>query len=97
LADFFIHDELLRHNFHLFSRISVPLLHVLSLHALVLYKDSPVWRVWANICGVQTGDNNTPVPSYHSYEIIPSLLSDPCALMLKFILMSPLQLDQGEF
>jgi hypothetical protein len=61
----------------------------------MLYKDWPVWRVWANICGIQTSDNNTPVPSYHSYEKIPSLLSDPCALMLKFILLAPLQLDQG--
>lgn len=37
------------------------------------------------------------VPSYSSNDAIPALLSDPCALMLKFILLAPLHLDQAYF
>lgn len=57
--------------------------------------DSPVWTLWASLCGIQIYDNNTLVPS-RSNELIPILLSDPSALMLKFILLAPLQLDLGE-
>lgn len=85
--------------------LSVPLLHVLSLHVRLMINeelpvrltndDSPVWTLWASLCGIQIYDNTTLVPS-RSNELIPILLSDPCALMLKFILLAPLQLDLGK-
>lgn len=88
----------------------VPLLHVLSLHVrlllnddclvrLMMNEDGPVWRSWATLCGIATDDNKAPVPSYPSSDAckVPSLVADPCALMLKFILLAPLQLDQGNF
>lgn len=93
-------------NFSMF--IAVPLLHVLSLHVrlminddclvrLMMNDDWPVWRSWASLCGLVIDENNAPVPSYtfNDFDKMPSLISDPCALMLKFILLAPLQLDQG--
>jgi len=65
----------------------VPLLHLLSVHVRVLI-EWPEWNVWAALCGLLINDD-TPVPS------MPNLLADPCALMLKFILLIPLHLDQG--
>lgn len=38
----------------------------------------------------------TSAPGYGNNEAIPALLNDPCALMLKFILLAPLHLDQGK-
>lgn len=58
-------------------------------------EDWPIWTMWASLCGIQIYDNTTLVPS-RSNESIPLLLSDPCALMLKFILLAPLQLDLGK-
>lgn len=127
----------------------VPLLHVLSLHVRLMINDVsstrfkagddwPVWRSWANLCGVHlaqhesdedslsslaaassstaataaalgllpdvddSGGNSTAAattssPAYSNTEIVPALLSDPCALMLKFILLAPLHLDQVYF
>lgn len=73
--------------------IKVPLLHVLSAHVRVL-TEGPLWRSWATLCGLQSNDS-APVPS-HCRESIPSLLADPIALMLKYILLAPLHLDQGK-
>lgn len=70
----------------------VPLLHVLSVHVRVLI-ELPLWRSWASLCGLPN-DDAAPVP-LHSREHIPSLLSDPIALMLKYILLAPLHLDEG--
>lgn len=81
-------DELF--SFVLF--ISVPLLHVLSVHVRVLI-EWPLWRSWATLCGLPINDSS-PVPS-HCLELIPSLLVDPIALLLKYILLAPLHLDQG--
>lgn len=53
--------------------------------------EKPVWRTWASLCGLPINDG-AQVASYG----IPSLLSDPIALMLKFILLAPLHLDQGK-
>lgn len=53
----------------------------------------PLWRSWASLCGLPN-DDAAPVP-LHCREHIPNLLSDPIALMLKFILLAPLHLDQG--
>lgn len=63
---------------------------------LRLSDDWPVWNLWASLCGIPFQETNTLVPSSHSAELIPILLSDPSALMLKFILLAPLQLDQGK-
>lgn len=71
---------------------SVPLLHVLSVHVRVLI-EWPLWRSWATLCGLPITDSS-PVPS-HCLELIPSLLVDPIALLLKYILLAPLHLDQG--
>lgn len=83
----------------------VPLLHVLSLHVRLMINDDwwvrlandewPVWNLWASLCGISFNESNMLVPS-HSTELVPILLSDPCALLLKFILLAPLQLDQGK-
>ncbi|CAD7090025.1 unnamed protein product [Hermetia illucens] len=72
----------------------VPLLHVLSVHVRVLV-EWPLWRSWASLAGLPVTDS-APVPS-HCRELIPSLLSDPIALLLKFILLAPLHLDQVYF
>ena len=81
---------------------------MLSLHVRIMINDEnmersvmnddwPIWRSWASLCGLVIEYNNAPL-SYHgnnNQDKIPSLISDPCALMLKFILLAPLQLDQG--
>lgn len=72
---------------------TVPLLHVLSVHVRVLL-EWPVWRTWASVCGLPITDGS-PVPS-HCTELI-NLLDDPCALLLKFILLTPLHLDLGNY
>ncbi|XP_067642366.1 E3 ubiquitin-protein ligase Ubr3 isoform X2 [Eurosta solidaginis] len=72
----------------------VPLLHVLSVHVRVLV-EWPLWRSWASLAGLPVTDS-APVPS-HCRELIPSLLADPIALLLKFILLAPLHLDQDFF
>ncbi|KAJ6638423.1 E3 ubiquitin-protein ligase Ubr3, partial [Pseudolycoriella hygida] len=72
----------------------VPLLHVLSAHVRVL-TEWPLWRSWASLCGLPN-DDSAPVPLL-CMEYIPHLLSDPIALMLKFILLAPLHLDQVYF
>uniref|UniRef100_A0A7G3AHS3 E3 ubiquitin-protein ligase n=1 Tax=Lutzomyia longipalpis TaxID=7200 RepID=A0A7G3AHS3_LUTLO len=72
----------------------VPLLHVLSVHVRVMI-EWPMWQSWAKLCGIPLTDE-APVPVYFD-EIIPSLLADPCALMLKFILLAPLHLDLAYF
>ncbi|XP_055371277.1 E3 ubiquitin-protein ligase Ubr3 isoform X2 [Condylostylus longicornis] len=72
----------------------VPLLHVLSVHIRVLVV-WPLWRSWALLAGLPIFDS-APVPS-HCKEFIPSLLADPIALLIKFILLAPLHLDQVYF
>lgn len=85
----------------------VPLLHVLSFHVRLMIVNKNVhfgnyaWemdRAWASLCGIQTVESIAPVPSYSNPVNIanPSLITDPCAQLLKFILLAPMQLDQGE-
>lgn len=71
----------------------VPLLHVLSVHVRVLV-EWPLWSSWASLAGM-TVTETAPVPN-HCREVIPALLADPIALLLKFILLAPLHLDQGK-
>ncbi|XP_001963942.3 E3 ubiquitin-protein ligase Ubr3 [Drosophila ananassae] len=72
----------------------VPLLHVLSVHVRVLV-EWPLWSSWASLAGLPVSDTE-PLPA-HCVELIPSLLADPIALLLKFILLAPLHLDQDYF
>ncbi|KAL9877993.1 ubr3 ubiquitin ligase isoform 2-T2 [Glossina fuscipes fuscipes] len=72
----------------------VPLLHVLSVHVRVL-AEWPLWSSWASLAGM-TVTETAPAPA-HCREVIPSLLADPIALLLKFILLAPLHLDQEFF
>ncbi|XP_052850174.1 E3 ubiquitin-protein ligase Ubr3 isoform X2 [Drosophila gunungcola] len=72
----------------------VPLLHVLSVHVRVLV-EWPLWSSWASLAGLPVSDTE-PLPA-HCLELIPSLLADPIALLLKFILLAPLHLDQDYF
>lgn len=72
----------------------VPLLHVLSVHVRVL-AEWPLWSSWASLAGLPITESS-PVPGY-CREFIPSLLADPIALLLKFILLAPLHLDLGKF
>ncbi|XP_046801824.1 E3 ubiquitin-protein ligase Ubr3 [Lucilia cuprina] len=72
----------------------VPLLHVLSVHVRVLV-EWPLWSSWASLAGMPVTES-APVPS-HCREVIPGLLADPIALLLKFILLAPLHLDQEYF
>lgn len=85
----------------------VPLLHVLSFHVRLMINNKNVhfgnyeWtmdRAWASLCGIPNVDYDAPVPSYSCNDnvTIPSLITDPCAQLLKFILLAPLQLDQGK-
>lgn len=66
---------------------------MLSVHVRVLV-DWPLWRSWAALAGCPINDA-APVPS-HCRDFIPSLLADPVALLLKYILLAPLHLDQGK-
>lgn len=79
---------------------SVPLLDVLSVR-IRISNDWQLWRSWASLCGIPNDDAATAalqciehVP-LQCIEHIPNLLSDPIALMLKYILLAPLHLDQG--
>lgn len=85
----------------------VPLLHVLSFHVRLMINNKNVhfgnyeWtmdRAWASLCGIVNEESDAPVPSYSNNENveIPSLITDPCAQLIKFILLAPLQLDQGK-
>lgn len=72
----------------------MPLLHVLSVHVRVLI-EWPLWKSLATLCGISFTDN-TPVPA-HCRESIPNMLEDPTALLIKYILLAPLQLDPVYF
>lgn len=74
----------------------VPLLHVLSVHVRVLnVPHGPMWRSWATIAGLELGENMLAA-QMQSHQLIPNLLADPIALLLKFFLLAPLHLDNGE-
>lgn len=84
----------------------VPLLHVLSFHVRLMINNKNYtfgnyeWsmdRTWASLCGITDVDFSAPVPSYSSNDKVPSLITDPNAQLLKYILLAPLQLDQGNF
>lgn len=84
----------------------VPLLHVLSFHVKFLLSNKNLsfttheWkmdRIWASLCGITMTDDETPITKY-TYEDnveIPILITDPSAQLIKFLLLAPIQLDQG--
>lgn len=83
----------------------VPLLHVLSFHVRLMInnKNYPFgnheWsmeRTWASLCGMASDLQTAPVPSYSNVDKIPSMITDPSAQLLKYLLLAPLQLEQGE-
>ncbi|CAH1116050.1 unnamed protein product [Phaedon cochleariae] len=77
----------------------VPLLHVLAVHARVT-RELSTWTAWMTfqqLCGLQP-NNASPVTALAPCEReVPLLLRDPIALLLQFVLLLPLHLDQTYF
>lgn len=74
--------------------VAVPLLNLLSVNLRCLV-DWPLWESFVSLYEVQSTDVAS-VPSRYQ-EIIPSLLADPIALMIKYTLLAPLQMDIGNY
>ncbi|XP_060521351.1 E3 ubiquitin-protein ligase Ubr3 [Cylas formicarius] len=75
----------------------VPLLHVLAVHARVARSMAmwPAWTTFQRLCGMP---DKTPVTAVAPVENeVPVLLKDPVALLLQFVLLLPLHLDQTYF
>ncbi|XP_072397284.1 E3 ubiquitin-protein ligase Ubr3 [Diabrotica undecimpunctata] len=75
----------------------VPLLHVLAVHARVarVLAMWPAWMSFQQLCGMQA---KVPVTSLARVEReVPLLLRDPIALLLQYILLLPMPLDQTYF
>ncbi|KAG7208964.1 hypothetical protein KM043_015133 [Ampulex compressa] len=73
----------------------VPLLHVLAMHARVL-TSWPVHRIWEQLSGIPQESPSPLALTLHEREV-PLLLQDPTALLIHFILLLPLHLDQTYF
>lgn len=74
----------------------VPLLHVLAAHARVarVLAMWPAWITFKQLCGLMT--TKVPITTLAPIEReVPLLLHDPIALLLQFILLLPLHLDQS--
>ncbi|KAL3273063.1 hypothetical protein HHI36_014518 [Cryptolaemus montrouzieri] len=72
----------------------VPLLHVLAVHARVA-RGLAKWAAWTTfeqLCGLSTQDLSTALVPIE--REVPLLLRDPIALLLQFVLLLPLHLDQ---
>ncbi|XP_074027443.1 ubr3 ubiquitin ligase isoform X2 [Leptinotarsa decemlineata] len=75
----------------------VPLLHVLAVHARVarVLAMWPAWMTFQQLCGLPA---KVPITTLAPIEReVPLLLRDPTALLLQFILLLPLHLDQTYF
>lgn len=88
-----IFDDRIGRFFYIIElKFSVPLLHVLAVHARAL----ALWPAWMNLqqlCGLPA----TPSNALASIEKeVPLLLRDPIALLLQFVLLLPLHVDQGK-
>lgn len=70
----------------------MPLLSLLSEY-LRLLAGWPLWQSFVSLYEVQS-INTASVPA-HCQEIIPSLLADPIALLIKYTLLAPLRMDIG--
>lgn len=73
----------------------VALLHVLAVHARVLTNWS-VSHTWQQLAGLPS-DPSSPLALIPHEKEVPLLLRDPTALLLQFILLLPLHLDQAYF
>ncbi|KAJ8687402.1 hypothetical protein QAD02_023196 [Eretmocerus hayati] len=73
----------------------VALLHVLAVHARVL-TTWPVYRTWQQLSGLPLEPEPQLALTPHEGEV-PLLLRDPAALLIQFILLLPLHLDQTYF
>lgn len=79
----------------LISFFSVPLLNLLSVNLRLFLPNLPDWQACPSFVSLYEVQaiNVASVPS-HCQEI-PSLLADPIALMIKYTLLAPLQMDLG--
>ncbi len=73
---------------------SVPLLHVLANHARTL-DHVPAWRTWLQLTGTKVAD--TKLSLMDQSRTVPLLLRDPLALLIQFVLILPLNMDQSEY
>ncbi|KAI4500168.1 hypothetical protein M0802_004585 [Mischocyttarus mexicanus] len=73
----------------------VALLHVLAMHAKVL-TTWPVHHIWQQLSGIPAEPSAPLALTPHEREV-PLLLRDPTALLIQFILLLPLHLDQAYF
>lgn len=73
----------------------VPLLHVLAVHARVLAL-WPAGVTFQQLCGLPAYTNVEGALTAREEEV-PLLLRDPIALLLQFVLLLPLHLDQSRY
>ncbi|XP_046744693.1 E3 ubiquitin-protein ligase Ubr3 isoform X1 [Diprion similis] len=73
----------------------VALLHVLAMHARVL-TNWPVWQTWQQLSGLLP-EPAAPLALTLIENEVPLLLRDPTALLIQFVLLLPLHLDQTYF
>lgn len=71
----------------------MPLLHVLATHARPLDNIS-AWITWQQLTGAIFVEHTLPEEEKH--KIMPLLLRDPLALLIQFVLILPLNMDQSE-
>lgn len=72
---------------------TVPLLNLLSVHLRYLV-EWPLYQQFSSLYGVPATETaSVPV---HCREIIPTLLNDPIALLIKYTLLAPLRMDMGK-
>lgn len=75
--------------------LSVALLHVLAMHARVL-TTWPVHHVWQQLSGISLIEESPSSLALTLHERqVPLLLRDPTAMLIQFILLLPLHLDQS--
>lgn len=70
---------------------------MLSVHLRFLV-EWPLWQSFASLYEVkstETASVPAQIPA-HCREIIPNLLTDPIALLIKYTLLAPLRMDSGK-
>lgn len=77
----------------LFESVPVALLHVLAVHARV-FTLWPVHQTWEQLTGLPLDPTLNLALVPHEGEV-PLLLRDPIALLIQFILLLPLHIDQS--
>jgi len=74
------------------SYFTVPLLHVLGMHAKTL-ATWPEWQTWQQVAGIVNKQTDQAVAKPKNKEV-PLLLKDPSALLTQFVLLLPMRLEQ---